>query len=137
MPATSPIEERHQERRQSQDGDEEAIEDADRQADAQPGEDARGDAGAVERLRRDERGQRHHRPDRQVQLAGRERVGEAHRHHGDRRRLLEDVQQVLAGCESLVAEGRGEEDEDPQEDEVDDVHRRVQPTGALHHSAQR
>ena len=61
------------------------------------------------------------RADREVDLAGAEHEGHRHRHDRDHRGLADDVEQVVGVEEALVAERRGEDEEDHHEADIDDV----------------
>ena len=76
----------------------------------------------------DRRQKRRHaddRPDRKVDLTGGQHEDHADRHDGDGRRLLDDVEKVAGGEESVVAKDDREADEDQDEADIDDILARI------------
>ena len=84
-------------------------------------------------VRCDQRGQSDDGPEREVDLAGAEDEDDGDGHHGDGRRLPDDVEQVGVAEKSVVVQRGGEEDEDQQEDGVDDKTTRLDLTQPRDH----
>ena len=65
------------------------------------------------------------RPDREVDLAGGQHEDHADRHDGDRRGLLDDIEEIAGGEEAVVAKDDREADQDQHEADIDDVAARI------------
>ena len=126
-PARSPMRgERHQEGRQPEIGDEQPVDRADRRRRrASPAAAPRNQKFCAEHHRREQRRDRDDRADREVDLAGGQHEDHADRHDGDRRGLLDDVEEVAGGEEAVVPKDDREADEDEDEADIDDVSARI------------
>ena len=119
--------ERHEEGRQAHIGDQRAIDEADQRARSEAGGDADRPGHRAHHYRRDQRRDGDHRADRKVDLAGGQHEHHADRHDRDRRRLLDDVDEVVGGQEAVVPEHHREGGEDQQESDIDDILGRIEP----------
>jgi hypothetical protein len=125
--------ERDEEGRQHERRHEETVDDAHADADAEPGGDREHRAVTLHHVRSDQPGQSDDRPEREVDLAGAEDEDDGDGHHGDGRRLPNDVEQVGMAEKTVVVQRGGEEDEDQEEDGVDDETTRLDLTQLRDH----
>ena len=112
---------------------EQTVDDAHADADTEPGGDREHRAVTLHHVRCDQRGQSDDRPEREVDLAGAEDEDDSDGHHGDGRRLPNDVEQVGVAEKTVIVQRGGEEDEDQQEDGVDDKATRLDLTQPRDH----